>query len=61
MRYRAHATVLLGFAVLLAGCEAKVRTEVSTQPIIPLSEAENGNDTPGLEEMPDDGQGTIYF
>lgn len=58
---RIPAIVLVCFAALLTGCEAKVRTEAALQPMTPYSGEENSEDAPGLEGMPEDGQGTIYF
>lgn len=53
--------MLLCGAALLTGCEAKVRTDAALQAMTPYSGENDSEDEPGLEGMPDDNQGTIYF
>lgn len=63
-----RSLIFLGFAVLLSGCASKdvpekhtAATKVFTQDMAPYSGQEDGESAPGLEGMPDDGQGIIYF
>lgn len=55
------AIILLLAAACFPGCrrdKPPVEAKVSLQPMSPYSPEENPE---GLEEMPDDGQGVIYF
>lgn len=66
MRVRLSAFLFLPAALLLtAGCgrdeDPTVLASVTTQPMPPQGSDGAGEDSPGLEEMPDDGQGIIYF
>ena len=59
MRKRRLPVILLCFAVLVSGCEAKVHMDVFTEDMTPYSGEGSGSDEPGLEGMTDDDQGVI--
>lgn len=63
---RCVPALLLLSAVLLSGCEKKERAgkvylDASTQDMRPFTGEGDDDPAPGLEGMPDDDQGTIYF